>query len=209
MTALMGIGILSQISAGLVHRNGSGKHCGVQSSSPNQGWVSVTKPSVGRRKDQVVDWRINLNGEDGTCYSTNDRISLLTPVEGTTVRDLKAKGKGVLGVNFLETQFDRFNPPDEYLNPWLSQKVRQCGEVVGITVDNNKGGWESLLAFAHDRDRENWEVLVADRSKRKGSRELQSLACLINYERTYNRFKEVQCSTRIDKRKKGSVKSCL
>lgn len=88
-----------------VHGNGSGKPCGMQSSSPNQGWVSITKPSMGQRKDQVVDWRINSNGEDGTNYSTNDRISLLTPVEGLTVRDLKAKGKVVLGVDFLETQF--------------------------------------------------------------------------------------------------------
>lgn len=60
-----------------------------------------------------------------------------------------------------------------------------------------------MLAFAHDRDREHWEVSVADRSKREGSRELQSLACLINYERTYDRFMEVQCSMRIDKRKRG------
>lgn len=64
----------------------------MQLSSPNQGWVSVTKPSVSQRKDQVVDWQINSNGEDGTCYSTNDRISLLSPVEGMTVRDLKAIG---------------------------------------------------------------------------------------------------------------------
>lgn len=38
-----------------VDRNGSGKPCGMQLSSPNQGWVCVTKPSMGQRKDQVVD----------------------------------------------------------------------------------------------------------------------------------------------------------
>ncbi|XXG77118.1 hypothetical protein AAC387_Pa08g1342 [Persea americana] len=37
-------------------------------------------------------------------------------------------------------------------NSWLHQKIRACGEAIGISVDNSKEGWDSLITFAKDRD---------------------------------------------------------
>lgn len=39
---------------------------------------------------------------------------------------------------------------------------------MGITVDKNKGGWESLLALAHTRDKENRDDVCGENSERKG-----------------------------------------
>ncbi|XXG42119.1 hypothetical protein AAC387_Pa01g2462 [Persea americana] len=55
----------------------------------------------------------------------------------------------------------------------LPQKIRACGEAIGISVDSNNGGWESPIAFAKDRDSTlGRPVTQKKKSKRKGSREL-------------------------------------
>ena len=58
---------------------------------------------------------------------------------------------------------------------------------VGISVDNNKGGWDSLLAFARARDKENREAAYGAISRRKGSRELKGLTRSINHAKNNNR----------------------
>ncbi|KAJ8623607.1 hypothetical protein MRB53_032136 [Persea americana] len=91
---------------------------------------------------------------------------------------------------------------------WLSQKVRQCGKVVGIIVDKNKGGWESLLAFAHNRDKENKQTFLPGMCKEKGQRGLRRLECSVNYESRQSCCKETKCNSRHVKRSKGSVNVC-
>lgn len=66
------------------------------------------------------------------------------------------------------------------------KKIKECGEVVGISVVNSNGGWDKLIAFAHDRERKNRKALAQERSRKKRSRELQSLSCSINYKKKFN-----------------------
>ena len=63
---------------------------------------------------------------------------------------------------------------------WLPEKLRLCGEVVGLSVSNCDKGWESLIEFAEGRQRQNKDLSGLDKSKRKGSRELQGLLGSIN-----------------------------
>lgn len=52
----------------------------------------------------------------------------------------------------LDRDSGRGPSPEVEPNQWLAQKILQCGELVGVCVDNCKGGWGSLVAFAHDRE---------------------------------------------------------
>ncbi|KAJ8626906.1 hypothetical protein MRB53_020213 [Persea americana] len=91
--------------------------------------------------------KASLIQEGAQGIDDNDRASLDTPKEGTTVRDLKSRGGGNCGVNYSTLHLRDTEDPAKM---WLPQKVQHCGEMVGITVDKNKGGWESLMAFAHN-----------------------------------------------------------
>lgn len=71
------------------------------------------------------------------------------------------------GGPFHQSNFINIPLSDEFYNPWLSEYIRQCGEVVDISVNNNNGGWNNLLAFAHDRERQNMGAFVVERSKRR------------------------------------------
>ena len=57
-----------------------------------------------------------------------------------------------------------------------------CGQAIGVSVDNVKEGWDTLIAFANERDMSNKSVSQKKGLKRKGGRELQSLTCSINYD---------------------------
>lgn len=146
-----------------------------------------------------------------------NRISISTPEEGTSSWVLRIRNKefsrgGLKGSNL--------NPgglvPIEHENSWLSVKMKECGDVkmkeceeaVGITVDNNKGGRNSLLAFAHRREQENRKAFDSERIKRKGSWELQSLTCSINYEKTlHQQLVEPEASSS-GRKDKGVAKGC-
>lgn len=81
----------------------------------------------------------------------------------------------------------------------LPQKIIDCGRIVGISIANNKGGWDSLTTFVMERERQN-KALFNNNPKRKRKRELKSLRCSINYDR--NRGKSAAME-----RVKGSAKS--
>lgn len=49
----------------------------------------------------------------------------------------------------------------------MFDKVKECGEVVGLSVDSDNGGWNSLYEFAHKREQENMEAYAAMRTKGK------------------------------------------
>lgn len=95
---------------------------------------------------------------------------------------------------------------DEDSNSWLHQIIRQCGEAIGISLESNKGGWKDLVEYAKSREKENREAFATEKSKRKGSRELQSLVCSINYDRTAGGHVADPGSSKVEKRIKGSIK---
>ncbi|XXG67848.1 hypothetical protein AAC387_Pa06g1098 [Persea americana] len=111
--------------------------------SPYWVWLPISKDVRAQKEQEDIDWNFHpIQGIDD-----NDRVSLDTPKEGTTVRDLKSRGGGNCGVNYSTLHLRDTEDPAKM---WLPQKVRHCCEMVGITVDKNKGGWESLMAFAHN-----------------------------------------------------------
>lgn len=132
----------------------------------------------------------------------------LHPQEGTTFRDLRDKGKKYQRTGFsgyqgkVHTTFS-----DDGFNPWLSQKFMQRGEAVGITLIITKevGIVSCLLLMTGVQKTGKQEEVRAQ--KRKGSRELQGVACSINYERNNSsRGTKSQKLSRTIRRSKGSVK---
>lgn len=113
-----------------------------------------------------------------TRATSYDRVSLSTPEEGTSIHDLRDKKKGMH--KDKRTSIKLTN--EQHHNSWLSEKLKECGKFLGISVDINKGGWNNLYDFAHRKEQENREAYAMERTKRKGSRELQSFACSIKYE---------------------------
>lgn len=41
---------------------------------------------------------------------------------------------------------------EESMEDWLPQKMVECGTVMGISLDNTKGGWDALVSFAKNRE---------------------------------------------------------
>lgn len=52
-------------------------------------------------------------------------------------------------------------------------KNKIYGDAIGVTVDHIRGGWDSLVAFAHDRDALNRNAYYKKQPTRQGNRELQ------------------------------------
>lgn len=61
---------------------------------------------------------------------------------------------------------------------WLPSKIKECGEIVGIPE-----GWNTLVAFAQEREKQNCFHPPVFKSKRKGSRELNNLVSSVNYDK--------------------------
>lgn len=124
-------------------------------SSPNTGWVSVSKVFMpgGRVHSASVG---NLLA--GKCFSGNDEISLPTPEEGTAFRDLGAKGnkkKNVRGPIESQMLNSRPSPPDDCTQPMVVPQNQTMWRGVGIFVHSSNGGQDSLLPFVHGNDKEN------------------------------------------------------
>lgn len=64
------------------------------------------------------------------------------------------------------------------------------------------------MAFAHEREAENRAAWAVDNSKKKGSKELQSLACSINYDNSKDSRAKRSKSKAGQSRIKGHVNSC-
>lgn len=69
-------------------------------------------------------------------------VSLSTPKKGTVMyaassldKDLDRGGK----------QWATDLVPEDTNNSWLTEKIRECGEMVGISIDKHKGGWDNLI----------------------------------------------------------------
>ena len=67
---------------------------------------------------------------------------------------------------------------------WMPHRVIQCAKAIGMTMEGTSGGWNSLVEFAQSRERENQKEMRHRKFKRKGGRELNSLSCSINYDKS-------------------------
>lgn len=63
------------------------------------------------------------------------------------------------------------------------RRIVDCGKVIGLLVDNCPGVRADMMQFAVRRDKQNREEFELAKSKKKGGRELNNLACSINYDR--------------------------
>ena len=64
--------------------------------------------------------------------------------------------------------------------------MRICGEAIGVSIENSKGGWDNLIAFANESDNLGKSGSLKKSIKRKGSRELHNLSCSINYDKRHH-----------------------
>lgn len=81
----------------------------------------------------------------------------------------------------ISSQSDRNNSPTGLQD--LKRRIVNCGKAIGLSVDDCPGGWADMVQFAVERHKQNREELELAKSKEKGARELNSLACSINYDR--------------------------
>lgn len=84
-----------------------------------------------------------------------ERVSISTPNPSAHVRDRGSEWglyRDSEGGQSLEVE----------QNQWLAQKILQCGEIVGVSVDNCEGGCGSLVAFSHDREYQNREEMMKE-----------------------------------------------
>lgn len=75
-----------------------------------------------------------------------------------------------------------------------------------MRINNTHRGWSILVEFVEERERQNMVVVSENRTK-KGARELQNLACAINYEKSQGR-QSTSCN-RTESRSKGTKKGNL
>eukprot|EP00268_Persea_americana_P015799 TRINITY_DN17438_c0_g1_i1.p1 TRINITY_DN17438_c0_g1~~TRINITY_DN17438_c0_g1_i1.p1 ORF type:complete len:125 (+),score=25.82 TRINITY_DN17438_c0_g1_i1:476-850(+) len=79
--------------------------------------------------------------------------------------------------------FSGFSRSEEGDNQWLRLKVVQCGKAIGVTMEESKGGWASLMDFARSKGKQNQTRKSKRNAKRKGGGELNGLRCSINYDK--------------------------
>ena len=88
---------------------------------------------------------------------------------------------------------------------WLSSQIIACGKAMGLSVRDDKNGWENLIRFAQGHIDANNAARVVDRSKKKATRELQNLKTSVNYDvKAEGGERKVQASQRF----KGKGKVC-
>ncbi|XXG73354.1 hypothetical protein AAC387_Pa07g2286 [Persea americana] len=90
------------------------------------------------------------------CLLSSFRDSAISPSRQNSDEDLLSISKKTNSISSLCPHRHSAPVDRSYLprspNLWLPQKIRACGEAIGISVDSSKRGWESLIAFAKDRD---------------------------------------------------------
>lgn len=105
----------------------------------SQGWISIKKNRDAWIGDQELR-HCNLSCWRSCNRATsNDRISLSTLKEGTSVHNLRdrCKGRQIAKGNSRELQ-----------GSWLFDKIKVFGEVVRLSVDSNKGGWTGAACMS-------------------------------------------------------------
>lgn len=150
--------------------------------------LSISK--VTRQVFKGQSWEKGERGDrfGATCSPTLGKISPSTPEEG----------------KHCPVSSDE----EESKNQWLPQKMQQCSEAVGLSMDDCKGGWDSLLAFPHEKEAENRATWAEESLKKKGSRKLHNLACSINYGKSKGSKANGSKPRAGQRRVKGHAKRC-
>lgn len=121
----------------------------------DEGWIFVEKPrnSTALREDfcHSVEWRA------GSGPSIGDKVSLSTP-EGIVMQDFPKRKNGTHG-DWVEDLSSDLNSESLQFQ-WLTDKMKECGEAVGLSVNNSKKGWGDLISFSHGREKENRTALA-------------------------------------------------
>ena len=68
---------------------------------------------------------------------------------------------------------------------------------MGLSISSCDKGWESLIEFAKVRPRQDKDLSCQDKSKRKGSRELQGLLSSINYDKDGSKQKAASTKAKV------------
>lgn len=67
------------------------------------------------------------------------------------------------------------------------QEHESRGKGIVVSVDDDKGGWATLIKFAKEREELNRGEERRGKTKKKGIREINNLGCSMNYEKTKER----------------------
>lgn len=57
---------------------------------------------------------------------------------------------------------------EDQQNSWLFTEIRQCGEIIGVFVNESEDSWHSLVEFAQERECQNRASMASNRTKKKG-----------------------------------------
>lgn len=78
---------------------------------------------------------------------------------------------------------------------------------VGVTVDHIPDGWDGVIKFALNRERQNRDDFSNSKPKKRGVRELHNL-CSINYKKSMESKQQGNCSSFWERKRKGELASC-
>lgn len=122
----------------------SSRHDSSPSNQAEQGWISITKP----KQIQLLQRR---GVADVEVVAEKGRVTIGVSSPEVANRTGKS-GASVHGDESIEQCLER-GSSGSFNYSWLSEKIKQCGEVLGVTVCDCVGGWNSVIHFAQERER--------------------------------------------------------
>lgn len=174
-------------------------------------------------RNQNSGWPLQLikyNHRGVSFLIGNNRISLPTPEKRTHVYVMKSEvgasyvrytGKKVLKVKecLFSKEGEESRPTnDQQVSNGLPQKISWLGEVVGISAANVRGGCNGWISGIYSRKGvaklNNEQGLRVSRQRKIRSRELQSLMCMINYNRNRDPISKSQYGRKGGTRMQGN-----
>lgn len=198
-------------------RSGKGDYCRSPLQPPpkySQGWISVQK----RRNDYLT---LPARGCTGSAppqgrwsrmtlvnqARNEERLSLNTPDRDDAAEKVQDRClvSGVMGEGELSTKQSKGSSGEsvEGEEHWLPFRVVNCAKAIGMTTDEGRGGWDPLVEYVQNREKQEQADNREKRSKRKGKRELNGLCCSINYDRANIKEKVGKSSNKDGRKKQG------
>lgn len=123
--------------------------------SREQGWISATKP----KQIQILKRGENSNIKRVAISDNSSDKKRPSHSPDGTVRTRQSDSS----VSSDEEHGEIHN------SSWLPSKIKQCGEVVGVTLNECEGGWDGVIRFAEEKDRQNRAVIDLENKKTSGS----------------------------------------
>lgn len=103
-----------------------------------------------------------------------ERLSLNTPDKDDAAKKVQDRClvSGVMGEGEPSTKQSEGSSGEsvEGEEHWLPFRVVNCAEAIGMTTYKGKGGWDLLVEYAQNREKQNQADNRDKRSKRKGKR---------------------------------------